>query len=145
MLGRKGISVRVALALPALWPLSALAANPQRHIPRGEDNPQVIEKVFDSPVGEVQFLVSRRSERGGYLRNAKGHLAKFTEVRGGRDCEEWFLSNKETELPRNCEFLFYDDYAGRYFSVRSYELEESTIFGVASGRLRARRLAEGGL
>lgn len=129
-------SFLIAAAI-AIAPNFALAA-PERHIPRGELYPQVIEKVYDSPRGEVQFTVIEKSnQHSGFLRNNKGNLMGFTEVRGGQNCEEWFLSTKGESVPRGCEFLFYDNVDGRYMSIRSEELQESDIFGMASGTIQS--------
>jgi hypothetical protein len=110
-------------------------ANGERHIPRGELTPQVVERAFESPVGEVEFTAVQGAGHSALLRNARGRLMGFTEVRGSRDCETWFLSDKAADLPRSCEFFFYDENTGRTLNVRGDELEESTLFGVASGGL----------
>jgi hypothetical protein len=124
--------------LAAPLPRLASAAPTGRHIPTGELNPQVIEKVFDSPRGEVQFTVEERTRvHGGYLRNVKGHLMAFTEVRGGGECEEWFSGTKGDAVPRGCEFLFYDNADGRSMLVKGEELRESDIFGMASGEIQS--------
>jgi len=145
MRGRGFRTIHLAPVLLALLPSLAYSA-PERHIPRGELSPQVIEKVYDSPRGEVQFtVVESSSSHSAFLRNTKGNLMGFTEVRGGQDCETWFLSAKGNSVPRGCEFLFYDDLDGRTLSVRSDELEESDIFGMASGEIQAQAgLAEAG-
>jgi hypothetical protein len=146
MTTRKGIFVGAFLV--AALPNLANAAPSERHIPRGELQPQVIEKVYDSPRGEVQFTVIEGMQpagHSGYLRNVKGNLMGFTEVRGGGECEKWFLSSKEEELPRGCEFLFYDNFDGRYMAIRSDEMEESSLFEVASEELRGKRLNTWGL
>jgi hypothetical protein len=142
-----GKGIIVGLSLAAILPFRAFAAPSERHIPTGELHPQVIEKVYDSPRGEVQFTVVEGSvaEHSGYLRNVKGNLMGFTEVRGGGECEQWFLSSKEAQLPSGCEFLFYDNFDGRYMSIRSDEMEESSLFDVASGELRGKRLSNWGL
>jgi hypothetical protein len=122
-----------------LWLLPTLAlADGERHVPRGELTPQVIEKAFDSPVGEVEFTSVGSSGHSAMLRNVKGRVMGFTEVRGSQDCETWFMSDKASELPRNCQFFFYDENSGRTLEVRGDELEESSLFDVASGELRGR-------
>jgi hypothetical protein len=141
----RGKGIVLAATLVAMLPGVSRGA-PERRIPRGELSPQVIEKVYDSPRGEVQFtVIEATASHSGFLRNNKGNLMGFTEVRGGRECEQWFLSAKTEPVPRGCEFLFYDNFEGRYMSIRSDEMEENSIFDVASGELRGRRLKTWGL
>jgi hypothetical protein len=114
----------------------------ERGIPKGELSPQVVEKAYDTPRGEVHFTIQESSgNRSGYLRNVRGGLMTFSEVRGGRDCEDWFQSAKVTQAPKGCEFLFYDSYDGRTISVRSEEMAESSLFDVTSDALHATTLS----
>ena len=133
----------VGAILAAMLPGLACASG-ERHIPRGELNPQIIEKVFDSPVGEIEFTAIMGVAAGavghsGFLRNVRGSLMGFSEVRGAQECETWFMSGKTEAVPRSCEFFFYDESDGRTLSVRSDELEETTLFQVARGTLRGWR------
>jgi hypothetical protein len=122
-----------ALLLLALGftPAAAFAAG-DRHIPRGELSPQIIEKAFGSPIGEVEFTSVGSGGHSAMLRNVRGRLMGFTEVRGSQACEQWFLSDKSREMPRNCQFLFFDENSGRTLEVRGDELEESSLFTLAS-------------
>ena len=124
-------------ALLSLSPLLAVAGG-ERHIPRGELAPQMVERAFESPLGEVEFTSVQGAGHSALLRNSHGRLMGFTEVRGSQDCESWFISDKRGELPRSCEFFFYDETNGRTLSVRGDELQESTLFEVAASRLRGR-------
>jgi len=138
MRGRGIMMIQLVPGILALSSGIALSA-PERHIPRGELTPEVIEKVFDSPRGELQFtVVAKTKARSGYLRNVKGRLLGITEVRGGGGCEAWYASSKSEMPPRSCEFLFYDDAKGLYLSVRADEMQESDIFGLASGEIQFR-------
>ena len=121
----------------SLVPLVA-TAEPSRTIPRGELNAHVIEKLFSSPVGEVEFTTYGMG-RSGFLRNARGVLMGFSEVRGPWACEEYFQSEKTGLLPEGCEFVFYNAEDGRFLSVRSHEMQEATLFDAARGKLRAWR------
>lgn len=120
-----------ALFLIFAFPLAAFAGG-ERHIPRGELAPQVVERAFGSPVGEVEFTAVQGAGHSALLRNSHGRLMSFTEVRGSQECESWFVSDKAGELPRGCEFFFYDETSGRTLGVRGDELEESNLFDVAA-------------
>jgi hypothetical protein len=122
----------------ALLPSALLAAGAGRHLPRGEEHPQTIEVVFNSPFGEVQFT-SVGKGHSGFLRNAKGALMGFAEVRGPTECETWFHSDKGAPLPAGCEFVFYDSEDGRSLGVRSGEMEETDLFQTTRGKLRGWR------
>ncbi len=110
-----------------------------RGLPRGEEHPFVIEAVFDSPVGEVQFTrlgLETAKAHSGFLRNAKGLLIGFSGVAGPAFCEQWLRSDKQEPLPGGCEFTFYDDTDGRALSVRSSEMTEASIFQLTKGKMR---------
>lgn len=114
-------------------------AEPTRGIPRGEEHPAVIEALFDSPLGEVQFTrigLDKALGHSGFLRNAKGNLMGFQRVDGPAFCQDWFTSDKAQPLPGNCEFSFYDDVEGRTLSVRSGEMMEASIFQTVKGKMR---------
>jgi|GEM_PF-5005444 len=114
-------------------------AEAERHLPRGEEHPAVIESLYDSPFGEVQFTrvgLEQALGHSGFLRNAKGTLVGFKEVRGPSFCEAWFLSNKTESLPGGCEFVFLDEETGREVGVRSGEMTEASIFQTTKGKFR---------
>lgn len=114
-------------------------AAPTRGLPKGEEHPHVIEAVFDSPVGEVQFTrvgLSRALGHSGFLRNAKGYLMGFSGVSGAKACGEWLTSDKSQPLPGDCEFSFYDDVEGLTLSVRSGEMTEASLFQTVKGKMR---------
>lgn len=70
------------------------------------------------------------------LRNFKGKLLDFQEVRGQVLCHEWMLSRKTERLPVGCEFLFRDDDDGTYYTIRSDEMVEGGIFQVMRSAMR---------
>lgn len=118
---------------------TAASAEPTRGLPRGEEHPQVIEAIFDSPVGEVQFTrvgLSKALGHSGFLRNSKGYLMGFQGVDGPAFCNEWFNGDKAQPLPGDCEFSFYDDMNGRTLSVRSGEMTEASLFQTIKGKMR---------
>lgn len=128
------------VALVAALPSLALAT-PGRSLPRGEEHPAVLEKLYSTPIGEVQFTNAGAAGYGGFLRNARGMLVSFSEVRGPAACEAWFKSSKDDPVPGDCEFLFYDETDGRFLSVRSAEMEEASLFEAARGKLRGAYVA----
>ncbi|HEY8280613.1 MAG TPA: hypothetical protein VIH99_13365 [Bdellovibrionota bacterium] len=134
--------IRISITALAFLPLLALA-EPERHIPKGEEYPAYIEKLYSSPVGEVQFTEVGKGHSG-FLRNSKGNLMSLQDVRGSSDCDDWFASTKWTPLPVGCEFVFYDEYDGRYQAVRSEEMEEATIFQTTHGKMRGWRTSASG-
>ncbi|MCO5142217.1 MAG: hypothetical protein M9962_03905 [Oligoflexia bacterium] len=106
-----------------------------RGLPTGEESPQVIEKIYESPRGEVHFAKSKDSHLV-LLRNPSGLLLELSEIKGPADCEGWILSKKNADLPRGCDFFFYDESNGTYLSVRSEEMSESSIFQSVRKTLR---------
>jgi hypothetical protein len=114
-----------------------------RSLPRGEETPHVIEAIYASPVGEVQFTRVGRGHSG-FLRNAKGYLIGFQTVNGPAFCEKWFLSDKVEALPGDCEFVFFDEGTGRHLAVRSSEMTEATLFQAVKGKMRGTRTENGG-
>ena len=132
----KGLLAMVTVG--AITVTNAQAA-PTRGLPRGEEHPHVIEVVFDSPVGEVQFTrvgLDKTLGHSGFLRNAKGYLMGFSGVSGSVLCEQWLRSDKSQPLPGDCEFSFYDDVDGRTLSVRSGEMTEASLFQTVKGKMR---------
>lgn len=130
--------MRVNLWIVSLLCLPVVAqASGGRSLPRGVEQPQVVQEVFDSPRGELQF-----TEEGGshsaFLRNHKGALTGLREVRGPSACDEWLVSPKSEVPPMGCEFLFRDDLAGTYFSVRSDEMTAGSLFTAVRGNLRGK-------
>jgi hypothetical protein len=118
----------------AMMAISA-EAKEGRYLPSGEENPAMVEKVFTSPRGEVHFL----QISGGHsalLRNIRGGIANLKEVNGSVACDEWFISSKAESIPSGCEFLFHDEEMGGILSVRSDELEESSLFQAVRGSIR---------
>lgn len=127
--------MRIILALVLLVAPTA-HAEITRGIPRGEEKPAVIESIFDSPFGEVQFTRVGRDGYSGFLRNSRGYLIGFQEVRGHSGCTPWLMSDKAQPLPGGCEFVFVDEHTGRATAVRSDEMTEATIFQLPRGKLR---------
>lgn len=106
-----------------------------RSLPSGEDHPAVVEKIFSSPRGEVQFLV-RQDGHLAFLRSEKGNLLGLREVRGPAQCDEWFISKKSGALPSGCNFVFHNETDGQLFSVLSSEMEEADLFQAVRGTMR---------
>lgn len=126
------MNTKIILAL-AILPSLACAEEAGRWLPKGEI-PQVIERVYSSPAGDLEFL-KQGEKRSAFLRSARGSLASFERLSGGPACEAWFLSDKSSALPRGCEFQF----SGA--SVRSEEMEESNLFQAVSGSVRGKNVA----
>jgi hypothetical protein len=126
--------MKVLLILLAVSSGEALASG-GRSLPAGAGDPAVIERVFSSPRGEVQF-VSVAGGHSAFLRNNRGNLAPLKEVLGPADCEGWLASAKSEEAPRGCDFIFHDKIYGGLYSVRSEELEESSLFQAVGGTVR---------
>lgn len=112
-----------------------------RSLPTGADRIATVEKVYQSPRGEVHF-VEIAGGHSALLRNNKGHLASFKEVRGSSHCDAWLTSNKSEVIPGGCDFLFHDELMGGLYSVRSEEMEESSLFQVVRSTLE-RKAAQG--
>ncbi len=74
----------VLVALGILCAQAALAAT--RSIPKGEEHPSVIEKVFASPFGEVEFTHHALTGHSAFLRNVRGHLLGYQYVLGPASC-----------------------------------------------------------
>lgn len=116
----------LCLAAPAAF------ASGARSLPTGAENPAVVEKIFTSPRGEVQF-VSVAGGHSAFLRNTKGGLANLKEARGPSSCDEWLVSSKDAALPAGCDFYFHDEESGGLYSVRSEEMEEASLFQAVKG------------
>jgi hypothetical protein len=132
----KGI---LAMTAALVFTGTAARAEPTRGLPRGEEHPQVIEAIFESPVGEVQFTrvgLNRALGHSGFLRNSRGYLMGYQGVRGPAFCSEWLNGDKTQPLPGDCEFSFYDDVSGRTLSVRSGEMTEASLFQTIKGKMR---------
>ena len=131
-----------ALALMAtmatLSPWQALAdITPGRWLPSGEEQVSLIQRVYTTPRGDIEFL--RRGESHSVLlRNVKGALLEMVNLTGPMACDEWFISSKENAVPADCEFVFYSENEGTYIGVRSSEMEESNLFRSVSGSVRER-------
>jgi hypothetical protein len=110
-------------------------ASAERSLPRGEEHPAVITKVYASPFGEVQFLEINGGSSA-MLRDAKGDLGGLHEVQGSSKCDEWFVSDKESSIPAGCSFVFYNELEGKYLRVNSDEMSETNLFQMMSGALR---------
>lgn len=129
------MSRTIILAI-AFLPLAA-HAGPERSLPRGEEVPAVVERIYSSSTGELQ-LVSLGDNRSAFLRDREsGSLASFVGLTGPDECEQWFVGQDEA-LPRGCELRFFDEALGRRVSVRSEELEESSLFQSVRGSIRER-------
>jgi hypothetical protein len=129
--------MRGILVLLAIVASGSAYAEPERHLPRGEESPALIESLYSSPFGEVQFTrIGSTGGHSGFLRNNKGYLIGFREVHGPAFCETWFLSNKEEKVPAGCEFVFHDEETGREIAVRSGEMEEASLFQATKGKMR---------
>lgn len=117
-------------------PMAAQASG-GRSLPSGGEQPMVVESVFESPRGEVQFTQGG----GGYsafLRSRRGGLTGLLEVRGHSACDAWLVSNKSESLPGGCEFRFRDDFDGAEVSVRSEEMVAGSLFDTVKGAMRGR-------
>jgi hypothetical protein len=121
-------------------PVSA-ATTPGRSLPSGEDLPSVIERIFSSSEGEVQFVRMGLDGFTALFRNQKGNLMGLREIRGPGLCDEWLTSEKEEDLPRGCEFVFHDEHNAGLQVVHSEEMEEASLFQAVKGKLRGVNVA----
>lgn len=131
-------TVGIFMVMFAVMPFTYAA---ERSLPRGENNPKVITKIFSSPVGEVQFLEQADGGSTAFLRNAKGVLGGLHELRGPLACDEWLISKKEATLPSGCSFVFYNESSGTYERVNSEEMSEASLFEAVRGTLRGQNVA----
>lgn len=97
--------------------------------------PQVVDRVFNTPAGEVQFTASVAGP-GAFLRNDKGGVSALFEVKGPFACEQWMVSGEPEALPDGCEFFFQGDASGAVHSVRSDEMTEGDLFQTVRGTMR---------
>lgn len=135
-------SISMILATLATTIASANDAPPPgRSLPRGEDTPALIEKLYASREGEVQFVRMGADGYTALLRNQKGGLMGLREIRGPGLCDEWLTSDKDEELPRGCEFVFHDERNQNPRVVHSEELEETDLFQAVKGKLRGVNVA----
>jgi hypothetical protein len=105
-----------------------------RSLPAGADQISTVEKVYSTPRGEVHF-VEVQGGHSALLRNNKGNLASFKEVRGSSQCDAWLISSKSESVPGGCDFIFHDELTGGLYSVRSEEMEEGSLFQAVRGTL----------
>ena len=119
----------------------ALSAPGGRSLPSAEAA-LVIERVFTTPVGEVEFT------RGGsrkviFLRTSEGALCPMNLVEGEESCSR-FASLETKELPdTRCVFHFKSKDRACQHQVYSYELRETDLFG-ASKAVTQKKLDQGG-
>ncbi|MGZ3695756.1 MAG: hypothetical protein ACXWQO_16775, partial [Bdellovibrionota bacterium] len=102
-----------------------------------KEKPSIIEHVYKSPVGDLEFLKTGESHSV-LLRNVKGALTEMTHINGPMECDSWFISDKAEVVPRGCEFQFYSKDDGTFVQVKSEEMEESSLFQAVSGSVRER-------
>jgi hypothetical protein len=115
------------------------SAEPTRSLPKGEERPHLIERIFFAPEGEVQLTSVGLGGHSGFLRTETGNLLGFQAVNGSSACEQWFLSDAKDALPGDCEFVFRDDFTGSQVAVRSSEMQESDLFEATRGVMRGWR------
>lgn len=127
----------LAIAVYTVPSLSWSATEATRSLPRGEDDPMVIDAVFSSPAGEVQFVAKRKEvAHSAFLRDFKGSLLGLQAVEGPEHCGSWVISNKQEPLPEGCSFVFRDDFVDGSYSVRSEEMQEASLFQLVKGKMR---------
>jgi len=128
--------MRMSLWMGLILVTPAAFASGSRSLPAGVEHPAVVEKIFTSPRGEVQF-VAVAGGHSAYLRNNSGLLSSLKEITGPSVCEEWLISGKGEAVPRGCDFTFKDDSTGQLYSVRSEEMEEGSLFQVLKSTMRS--------
>src|SRR5690348_2153526 len=86
------------------------AVEPGRSLPKGEDNPLVVQRIFEAEEGEVQFLRGARDGAStAFLRIASGALIPMREINGSNECVNWVgADNKGLPGPGACELIFVD-------------------------------------
>ena len=125
---------RMLLATMLLISSPAMAAG-GRSLPTGELSPQVVERVFESPAGEVQFTGGAGGP-GAFLRSESGAVTALSDVKGPFACEQWMAEATTEAPPEGCEFFFANDGDERETSVRAGEMREGDLFGAVRGTMR---------
>lgn len=100
-----------------------------RSLPRGEDNPLILEEVWNSPVGEVQVVAGK--ERTLLLRLESGELAELNAVEGPATCQESFSH-------ASCSLVFKTETGNAPIRVSGGSLAKGSIFSNASSVIRGR-------
>jgi hypothetical protein len=107
----------------------ALSAPAGRHLPSAE-KALVVERVFSSPVGEVEFT-SSPDKKVVFLRTSEGALCPMTQLDGEENCQR-FAGLETKELPNaRCVFHFKNETRACQHQVFSYELREIDLFGIS--------------
>src|SRR3989344_683261 len=98
--------------------------------------PLVIQKVYASPVGELQFVASADRSTV-FLRTAEGAICEMDSVEGEDACRH-FTNVRERDVANvRCIFLFEKGPAACRHRIYSYELQESDLFRVVKSATRA--------
>jgi len=127
----------LAIAMCTVPSLAWTAPEAARSLPKGEDDPMVIDALFSSPAGEVQFVSKRKEEAfSAFLRDFKGSLLALEAIEGPERCGRWVISDKQAPIPDGCSFVFRDDFVDGSYSVRSEEMQEASLFQVVKGKMR---------
>lgn len=108
--------------------LNTLSFAAGRSLPSGESDPAVVQKIFQSPRGEVHFVVREGFGHSAILRKESGALAELRETVGSVSCDEWLISEKSEQMPEACRFVFFDETSGQLIAVDAREMEEVSLF-----------------
>lgn len=91
-------------------------------------DPAVVEKIFQSPRGEVHFVVREGFGHSAFLRKESGGLAELRETNGASSCDLWLMSDKNESIPEACRFVFFDESSGQLIAVDAREMVEVSLF-----------------
>lgn len=116
---------------------------PERGLPRGEDSPLVVERIFQAKEGQLEFLRTPSGGTTAWIREAGGDLIPFREFNGTSECEAWFVAdNKALPGPSGCELVFFSEHDGKKtIRVSTSSLSEASLFELGSPRKRGADVA----
>ena len=105
-----------------------------RSLPRGENNPLYVERIFVAEQGQMEFLRAANGETRTWLRQSSGALLPFRELNGSKECEAWYAAeNKALPGPYGCELIFSSAAnPDEIIRVPTNEIQEASLFDLAS-------------
>lgn len=105
----------------------AFAASGGRSLPESEA-PLIVQKIFTTPVGEVQF-VGNQSKNSVFLRTKEGVVCEVERIEGEPACQN-FADSKGAAADIRCIFSFEKGGAACQHRIFTYEFQESDLFRV---------------
>lgn len=134
--------VKVLAVLFLFQSTMLFAANePQRFLPKGEENVAIITSIYSSPEGEVEILETNFKESSALLRLSTGKLCSFKSIDGPAACEDWFLSQNKGIMPRGCILSFENEDNTCFKRIQTDELKEASLFRAVKSLVRSSSVA----